>query len=94
VRLGDLAPATAATILVVGQLAADASGSINNTATVTSTTALAADSVLVSTVALTAAPTADLAIVKQATPTAAPGDTLVYTLTVYNAGPSTARMCG
>jgi uncharacterized repeat protein (TIGR01451 family) len=85
--LGDLAPGAAATILVVGQLSGNAAGPITNTATVTSSTALAAGSVLSGTAVLSATPVADLAVVKQATPAAAPGETIFYTVTVYNAGP-------
>jgi hypothetical protein len=48
-ELGDIAPDAAATILVVGQLADNAAGVIANTATVTSTTALATGSVTEST---------------------------------------------
>jgi uncharacterized repeat protein (TIGR01451 family) len=88
--LGDIAPDAAATILVVGTLADNAAGVIANTATVTSTTALATGSVTESTAALTAGLVADLVLTKQAPATARPGDTLVYTLTLRNLGPSTA----
>jgi uncharacterized repeat protein (TIGR01451 family) len=89
-ELGDIAPGAAATILVVGQLADSASGQIENTATVTSATALATGSVTESTASLTAGALADLVLLKQAPATARPGDTLVYTLTLRNLGPSAA----
>ena len=61
-RLGDIAPGASATILIVGTVAGGASGVIENTAAVTSTTALATGSVTESTAALAVGAMADLAI--------------------------------
>jgi uncharacterized repeat protein (TIGR01451 family) len=95
--LPDIAPNTNATVLIRGALSDTAAGSVENTATVTTPTpwldgtnppvVATAPPVSVTpkqTATVTATKTAD-----QTTPR--PGDTIVYTVTVLNSGPSTAQ---
>ena len=76
-----------ATIWINGKVAAGATGSITNTATVTSATPGTSATFTVVTPLTTGA---DLVLVKTGTPTANPGDTVAYTVTVRNLGPSDA----
>ncbi|OUC07147.1 hypothetical protein RY27_16660, partial [Litorilinea aerophila] len=91
--LGDLAAGGSATIQVVGTLASWATGLVTNTASVTTTTPLAnpgddqVDSAVVAVSAL-----ADLVLTKADWPDpATAGETLLYTLTVTNRGPTPAE---
>jgi uncharacterized repeat protein (TIGR01451 family) len=89
--LGSLGPGTTATVAVLVHVPPDATGSATNTATATSLTPdpNSADNTATTTDPITSA--ADVQIVK--TPSAssmAAGGVVDYTLTVTNAGPSTA----
>ncbi|OYN96869.1 hypothetical protein CGZ96_11275 [Enemella evansiae] len=92
-ELGDLAPGQTVTIQVRGTVDPDASGIVGNSAEVTSPTGDPdpgdnrddADPI-------TIARSADLSVTKTADPApAVPGAQLRYTITVRNAGPSTAQ---
>lgn len=92
--LGTLAPGDAASILIRGLVHSSASGILSNTATVSSTTpdpdpsnnTDSADTVIVNGVS------ADLSITKLAEPAAAViGESVLYTITVANHGPSPAE---
>jgi uncharacterized repeat protein (TIGR01451 family) len=89
-ELGDVAAGAAATVQVIGTVASDASGVVTNTATVTSSTALAAGSVVSDTTVAMVGQYADLAVAKSATPTVAAGERITYVVTVQNLGPSVA----
>ncbi len=86
--IGDLEPGATATIIVAGMAAA--SGPAYNQAAVTSATDLDPASMLAAGALVTVAPFADIALHKAAAPTAVAGSQVVYTLTVYNDGPSDA----
>ncbi len=86
-NLGTLAAGGSATVLLNGTVAASVTGNLSNTASVTSTTPGSGAS---QTITTPLAGTADLALVKTATATARAGETITYTLTAYNAGPSDA----
>ncbi len=86
--LGDLEPGARATIVVAGIAAA--SGPAFNNATAASATDLDPASILAAGALVTINPFADLALHKAASPTAVAGSQVVYTLTVYNDGPSDA----
>jgi uncharacterized repeat protein (TIGR01451 family)/LPXTG-motif cell wall-anchored protein len=90
-NLGALNPGTS-TIVVNANLAAGFTGSLANTATVSTTTNEGANTgPNTDTVSQAAAPSANLAITKVATPDpVSAGSPLTYTITVSNAGPSTA----
>ena len=86
--LGDLAPGAAAAINIVG--IAKSAGVLDNSASVTTSTALDPASVLASAVQVVAGAYADVALSKDASPSAVAGGTLQYTLTAINNGPSAA----
>ncbi|MFN8465060.1 MAG: hypothetical protein U0X20_05890 [Caldilineaceae bacterium] len=86
--LGDLEPGAKATIVVAGIAAAE--GSFLNTAAVSSATDLDPASTLSSGVMINVNPFADLALHKDAAATVVAGSQVVYTLTVFNDGPSDA----
>ncbi len=101
--LGTMANGTSSATLLRGVVAPSATGSISNTATVSSATADPNSSnnsaALQTTVAApvpppippSVPPSADLSVTKQANQsTVRPGDTLIYTLTVRNGGPNAA----
>jgi uncharacterized repeat protein (TIGR01451 family)/fimbrial isopeptide formation D2 family protein len=88
-NLGTLAPNAHAWVTINGRIAASvtSAGQISNTARVTSTQTPAA---VTATVTPTIALVADVGVTKQAPANALPGQTIVYTLTVRNLGPSVA----
>ncbi|MCC7362611.1 MAG: DUF11 domain-containing protein [Anaerolineales bacterium] len=86
-NLGTLPAGGSASVTLAGVVAANATTVLTNVASVTSTTP-GTGAVYTTTTSLTNQ--ADLALVKSATPTALAGGTVVYTLTVYNLGPSDA----
>lgn len=92
VSLGTLAAGSSVTIFLRGILSANASGTISNTAKVSSSSTDPNpdnNQVNVVTPILDAA---DLSVAKTASPDpAVPGQPLTYTLTISNAGPSAAR---
>ncbi len=75
-------------VTVVVAIDADSTASQTNVATVTSDTPDPDSSNNVSTVSTTAAPEADLSLVKTGPATYVPGETVTYTLTATNNGPS------
>ncbi|WP_299921853.1 hypothetical protein [uncultured Nocardioides sp.] len=89
--IGQLAPGETRVVTIRGTLDADFTGQLSNTARVASPT----DSTPandVATVVGEAAPQVDLSITKAAASRrAAPGSKVTFTITVANAGPSTAR---
>ncbi|MEM1332021.1 MAG: hypothetical protein AAGG08_01065, partial [Actinomycetota bacterium] len=89
--VGTLAPGTF-NVVVTGDLAEGFTGTLSNTASVTTSTDQGGDTGPNSaTVDAIAAPDADLRITKTAAPDpVVAGETLTYTLTVVNDGPSTA----
>jgi len=87
-NLGTLPAGGNASVILNGRVAADATGSLTNTAAVTSTTPGTGATYTVTT---PLAGSADLALVKTATATANAGERITYTLTVYNHGPSDAQ---
>jgi uncharacterized repeat protein (TIGR01451 family) len=87
--LGNLSPGGLATVTVT--VLPQVTGDVTNTATVASNTPDPDPGNNTSTVTVTVGAAADLALSKTVTPaTAAVGETLTYTLTVVNRGPSTA----
>ncbi|MGG5258682.1 CARDB domain-containing protein [Phycicoccus avicenniae] len=89
--VGTLAPGATVTVSVTGTLAADFTGTLSNTATVSSPTPDPDPADNTSTVTGTSAPSADLVTTKSLSPTApVPGQPVTYTVQVRNAGPSTA----
>ncbi len=86
-NLGTLAAGANASITIHGEVDSDVTSDLQNTATVTSTTPGTGDS---DTIVTPLAGSADLSLVKSATPTAQAGQSITYTLTVYNLGPSDA----
>jgi uncharacterized repeat protein (TIGR01451 family)/fimbrial isopeptide formation D2 family protein len=89
--LGDIAPDSSASILVVGALATDATGIFTNTASLTTDTPLASGSGTSATAPVSVAPQADLALDLASTPTTIAGTTATVTATVTNIGPSAAE---
>lgn len=91
-QLGTLASGATRTITVVGWVAPDSTAtSLTNVASITTSTADSnpANNTSAATAAL--AQSADLSLTKSATPTnPAPGQSVTWTLTATNAGPSTA----
>ena len=85
--LGTIVAGGNATMWINGKVAAGATGSVTNTVTVTEHDAR---SEVVFTVTTSLTTGADLVLVKTGTPTANPGDTVAYTVTVRNLGPSDA----
>jgi uncharacterized repeat protein (TIGR01451 family) len=86
----DLPPGASITYTITGTIAPDATGTLDNTATVTAAndTDAANDS---ATDSDTLTPAVDVSVTKDdGTTTATPGTTVTYTVTVTNAGPSTA----
>ena len=87
----SVAPGAAVTVTVTGTVASSASGSMTNTATVSAATP---DPVAGNNEAVVITPvdaSADLVVAKTASPSpAVPGETIEYTVTVTNAGPSDA----
>ncbi|QDV70716.1 Cna protein B-type domain protein [Rosistilla carotiformis] len=90
-NLGNLASGATATITIVTTLAASATGTVTNTANVTSNETDSNTSNNQSTISSTVTQQTDLSIVKTdiGDPTS-PGNTIDYTLTVTNNGPSNA----
>src|SRR5207245_2475102 len=86
--LADVANGGTFTATVTGT--APASGTLTNTATVSSPTADPVPANNTSTLITTVTPQADLQIVKTAPASVNAGGSLTYTLTVTNNGPSTA----
>ncbi|MEM6979488.1 MAG: SdrD B-like domain-containing protein, partial [Planctomycetota bacterium] len=87
------------TLTVTATVDADADGQLTNTAAITSTDAGETDTVNNNsdTAILTASPLADISVTKlddATNSTVQAGETLVYTITVDNAGPSTAENIG
>ena len=88
--LGDIGPGGSGTIVVVGRIAASASGLFTNTASVTTDTALAAGSETSDDAGVDVTAQADLVLALSSTPTTIAGETAVVTATVTNSGPSDA----
>ncbi len=86
--IGDLAANSSAVVYVVARVVQTTSGNIENTAVVTTTTALAAGSDLDASVLLPVTAAADVAVEKSAPITAATGDRITYTLVAVNHGPA------
>ncbi|RME84737.1 MAG: DUF11 domain-containing protein, partial [Caldilineae bacterium] len=86
-NLGTIPAGQNASLTIHGQVSSGATTSLQNTAAVTSTTPGSGDS---DTIVTPLAGSADLALVKTATATVRAGQTITYTLTVYNLGPSDA----
>ncbi|PUA79781.1 DUF11 domain-containing protein [Nocardioides currus] len=90
-ELGALDPGDSVTVTVTGRLPAGYTGDIDNTATVTSPTDTTPGNNTATTNGTTS-PGADVSITKTADPIdPVPGKAAGWTLTVTNAGPSTAR---
>jgi uncharacterized repeat protein (TIGR01451 family) len=91
----SMASGTTATFTLIVEVAGNATGTINNTATATSDTDdnnAGNDSGNAPPVTVGGAGTADLGVTKTTnTTTASPGDTVTYTITVTNNGPDTAN---
>ena len=88
----NLPAGTSATFLLTATIAADARGSVSNTATAANPPGVGGTSQVADTDTDQLNGLADLSVVKTGPSTAAvPGTNVVYTLTVHNAGPSTAR---
>lgn len=89
--LGTITNGSTKTVLIRGTVAATATGTISNTASVTSTTLDPNLSNNSATTTTTVSPLADLSIVKTANPSPVhAGAQLIYTLVITNNGPSTA----
>ncbi len=88
--IGTFAPSATATFTFVMHVAPSATGSIDNVATVAATTADPAGGNNTSTVSSTVTTSANLAVVKSGPASAVAGETVTYTITASNAGPSTA----
>ncbi len=89
--LGSISPDGTVTVTVTATLSPSFVGTLSNTATVSSTTPDPTTGNNTSTVTGDGAPSADVAITKSMTPTTpVPGQQVGFTLTVTNAGPSTA----
>lgn len=91
--LGDLAPGATRIVRLTVRIAADrAAGTQVNSAAISSSTADPDSASNTATASVTIAPRADLRMTKAASaPTPAAGDTVTYTLTATNDGPSVAR---
>ncbi len=90
-ELGTLPPGADASITVTATVAPDATGALSNTATVASATDDPDPVNNTATVAGDLEPSADLSIAKVlSSGTPVPGQPVTYTITVDNAGPSTA----
>ncbi len=88
----NLPVGTSATFLLTATIAADARGSVSNTATAANPPGVGGTSQVADTDTDQLNALADLSVVKTGPSTAAvPGTNVVYTLVVHNAGPSTAR---
>ena len=91
IALGTFIPGQTQDILIRGIIPQDTVGSINNTATVASTTPDPISANNTDTITTQVETSADLSIIKTASPDPViAGEELVYTLTVSNAGPSDA----
>ena len=89
--LGALAPEADASVTISATLAADFTGTLSNTGSVSSPTADPDREQQLDTISGVAAPSADVSVTKAMTPAnPVPGQEVTYTLTVDNAGPSTA----
>ncbi len=89
--LGTITNGSTKTVLIRGTVAATATGTISNTASVASTTLDPNLSNNSATTTTTVSPLADLSIVKTANPSPVhAGAQLIYTLVITNNGPSTA----
>ncbi len=89
--VGDLAPGATVTITVTGSLPAGYTGSVDNTATVTSPTDTTPGNNTATSTG-TAAPAADVSITKTRTSgPVVPGQDVTWSVVVTNSGPSTAR---
>ena len=92
ISLGNLATAQELSILIRGTVSQDAEGILENTATVSSSTPDPDPDNNSDTALVPVDASADLSIVKTALPSiVTAGETLTYTLTVSNAGPSAAQ---
>lgn len=91
--IGDIANGDSVTILIRGIVNSTAIGSIENTAIVTTTTTDPNPTNNTTTVVTPInTPTADVSVVKTTTSTSvAPGDQIIYSIAIANAGPSTAQ---
>ena len=90
--LGTLSAGSSSTIFLRGILSAKASGTISNTAQISSSSPPSDPEKSRATVITPILISADLAVTKTASPNpAVPGQPLTYTLTVSNAGPGTAQ---
>lgn len=90
--LGSVSPAAPpVTVTVTGDLPADFTGTLSNTAEVTSTTADPTADNDTSTVERTAVPSADVRVAKRLVGEAVAGAEVEFVVTVRNAGPSVAR---
>ncbi|MCP4166403.1 MAG: DUF11 domain-containing protein, partial [Chloroflexi bacterium] len=86
-NLGTIPAGGHASVTIIGTVDADATGGLVNIASVSSSTPGSGDGEEVITPIVGSA---DLALIKTATPTILAGETITYTLTVYNLGPSDA----
>lgn len=94
ITLGTLAAGSVRTLLIRGTIALEASGSITNTAVVSSTTPdpNPNNNSDTNTSDIAAAASADIAVIKTVFPlSAVPGELLTYTVTVTNLGPGSAE---
>lgn len=89
--LGSISPTGTATVTVTGTLAPGFTGVLTNTARASSSVPDPDTTNNASTVSGSSSPAADLSLTKSMSPTAPiPGSAISYTITVRNAGPSTA----
>lgn len=90
--LGNIAAGGSSAVLIRGTVSTDASGTISNTASVSSATPDPDPDNNETTILTPVNTSADLSVTKSASPTpAVTGQLLTYTVTVRNAGPDTAQ---
>jgi uncharacterized repeat protein (TIGR01451 family) len=86
----NLPAGTSATFLLTATVAADARGQVTNTAQADSPEGVGGNSHVSGSDTDQLAPLADMSVIKTGPPSAVPGNDIVYTLVVHNAGPSSA----
>src|SRR5262249_25587066 len=87
---GNLPAGTSATFLLTATVAATARGQVTNTAQADSPAGVGGNSHVSGSDTDQLSPLADMSVVKTGPPSAVPGNDVVYTLVVHNAGPSSA----